>query len=114
METAEVVVGGARAFRWHHAGADDQLQSVIDDERSSLELVLKRYDAVLEATVVVEDGKMASAGQPLRQSPQADAPTLGRADGVAHLLPALAVAVDVAVLELHPGAVGALGDEADL
>ena len=35
------------------------------------------------------------------------------ADGVAHALPALAVAVEVAVFELDPGAVGGYGGEGD-
>ena len=47
-------------------------------------------------------------------APQAAAPAVVGPDRVAHLLPALAMAVEVPVLELHARAVGRLGDEAHL
>src|SRR5438094_3511855 len=50
----------------------------------------------------------------LGEEPQAAGPAAGRPDGVAHLLPALAVAIEVPVLELDARAVGRLADEAQL
>src|SRR2546423_15327735 len=48
------------------------------------------------------------------EQPQPTGPAARRADGVADLLPALAVAVEVAVLELDARAIGRLADEAHL
>src|SRR2546423_9007072 len=48
------------------------------------------------------------------EQPQPTGPAAGRADGVADLLPALAVPIEVAVLELDARAIGALADEAHL
>src|SRR5580693_178373 len=53
-------------------------------------------------------------GEPLRERTQPDLPAPVRADRVAHRLPAVAVAVDVTVLELDPRTRRAVGDEPDL
>src|SRR5207237_2629115 len=55
-----------------------------------------------------------SAPGALGEALEADLPTLGRADCVAHLLPALAVAVEVAVLELDARSARDFGHEAHL
>jgi hypothetical protein len=48
------------------------------------------------------------------EQPQAAAPSLGRPHGVAHLLPALAVALEVAVLELDARPIRRLGTSTSL
>src|SRR5579871_5957231 len=53
-------------------------------------------------------GRFCGGGEP------AEAPAVGRADGGEHLLPALAVTVDVPVLQRDAGGVRALGGEGDL
>src|SRR3954454_10562250 len=68
------------------------------------------------ANVATSTPLLGSRGSPqvVGEALQAAAPAARRAHGVAHALPAAAVPVDVAVLELHARALGALGDEADL
>src|SRR5947208_12817680 len=48
------------------------------------------------------------------ESLQVERPAAVAADGFARALPAFAVAVEIAVLELHPGSLRALGDETHL
>jgi hypothetical protein len=50
----------------------------------------------------------------VREPLQQRVPAVRRADRVAHLLPAVTVAVEVAVLQLDARPARALGDEADL
>src|SRR5947209_9864496 len=74
--------------------------------------------ASVQASVARACGARNAAGrlriEALGESLESDQPAVRRADGVTHPLPAVAVAVDVAVLELDACAVGAFGDETDL
>src|SRR3954452_22079575 len=50
----------------------------------------------------------------LREALQVERPTVVAADALAQSLPALAVAIQMAMLELDPGALGRFGDESHL
>src|SRR4029077_21079245 len=70
----------------------------------------RRHGAVPADVGVAPSARPEVLGEAL----QATLPAAGRADRAAHVLPALAVAVEAPVLELDPRALGPLGDEPHL